>query len=67
MGITDTKDLKRLIRSEIIAQGACVDLNHIDVSNVGRLNGLFEETLFNGDMSNWNVTNAVTASDTHLI
>ena len=67
MGITDTKDLKRLIRSEIIAHGACVDLNHIDVSNVGRLNGLFEETLFNGDMSNWNVTNAVTASDTHLI
>lgn len=60
-GITDVDYLKRLVRDEIAMHGPAVDLNHIDVSGLDRFNGVFEDTPFVGNISQWNVSNAVVA------
>ena len=53
-----TKDeLKRIIKERIKEEGNEVDLNDIDVSQIKDMSYLFDETDFNGDISNWNVSN----------
>ena len=53
-----TKDeLKRIIKERIKEEGNEVDLNDIDVSQIKDMSYLFDETNFNGDISNWNVSN----------
>ena len=51
------RSLKALIREQIAIHGPTCDLNHIDVSQVTSMSGLFEYTKFNGDISKWNVSN----------
>lgn len=45
------RELKDMIDSEIAKQGNNADLNHIDISEISDLSGLFEDSNFNGDIS----------------
>ena len=51
------KELRDIILQRIEAEGNEVDLNDIDVSEITDMSELFRETNFNGDISNWNVSN----------
>src|SRR5579875_2315567 len=65
----DKKHLMKLIQEEIKLNGHNCNLNHIDVSNVTNMDSLFEETIdnnniyqFNVDISKWNMSNVVDMS-----
>ena len=51
------KELKDIILQRIKEEGKEVDLNDIDVSKITDMTSLFEGTDFNGDISEWNVSN----------
>ena len=51
------KALKDIILQRIKEEGKEVDLNDIDVSKITDMTSLFEGTDFNGDISEWNVSN----------
>ena len=50
-------ELKNIIFKRIKDEGNEVDLNDIDVSEITDMSNLFERTDFNGDISNWDVSN----------
>ena len=53
-----TKDeLKDIIKQKIESEGNECDLNDIDTSNITDMSSLFEDSEFNGNISNWNVSN----------
>ena len=53
-----TKDeLKDIIRDTIKEQGNNCDLNFIDTSKITDMSALFSDSKFNGDISNWDVSN----------
>ena len=51
------EELKDIISKRIKTEGKKADLNDIDVSKITDMSKLFEGTVFNGDISNWNVSN----------
>ena len=51
------KELKAIINKRIREEGSEVDLNDIDVSKITNMEDLFWGSEFNGDISNWNVSN----------
>lgn len=55
--LKDKEELKQMINDEIKKHGNRADLNHIDVSEITDLSGLFETSVFNGDISKWDVSN----------
>jgi surface protein len=60
--IASNETLKSLIKREIEQHGNQCDLNHIDVSNVTNMSGIFSYSKFNGDISNWNTANVTDMS-----
>ena len=58
----DQDELERMIRNELNTHGNKADLNHIDLSKIGNLSGLFRYTSFNGDISKWDVSNVMNMS-----
>ncbi len=57
------KELKYIIKKRIKEEGNEVDLNAINVSKIHDMEGLFWGTDFNGDISNWDVSNVTDMSD----
>ena len=51
------KELTSIIKQRINQEGPEVDLNDIDVSNITDMSYLFQFSHFNGDISQWNVSN----------
>ena len=51
------EELKDIISKRIKDGGNKVNLNDIDTSKITDMSNLFEKTKFNGDISNWNVSN----------
>ena len=49
--------LRELVLAAIASDGPQCNLNHIDVSKMTGMTGLFKNTNFNGDFSEWDVSN----------
>lgn len=58
---TNAQHLKELVQEHMQRLGPCCDLNHIDVSRVTIMDWLFKNSPFNGNISQWNTDNVVTA------
>ena len=56
------KELEEIIKERMIEQGEYCDLNDIDTSLITDMSWLFEESNFNGDISEWNVSNVLDMS-----
>lgn len=48
-----TEHLKELVNAEIALNGVHCDLNHIDISQLDSLCAVFQNSPFNGDISQW--------------
>lgn len=53
---TDKEHLKQLIKNETDINGHECSLNHIDVSKLTDMSFLFYNSLFNGNISEWNTS-----------
>ncbi len=54
---TDHAELKKAIVEHIERAGPHCSLNHLDVSQIVNFSELFENSVFDGDISQWNVSN----------
>ena len=57
------EELVNIIKQRIEQEGNEVDLNDIDVSKITDMSGLFGVTDFNGDISQWDVSNVTDMRD----
>ena len=61
--VNNKKELIELIKQRIKDQGPKCDLNDIDVSKVTDMSHLFYLSIFDGDISKWNVGSVVDMRD----
>lgn len=59
----DVNHLSDLIAAAILLNGPSVDLNHIDVSGITCMDGLFSMSTFTGDISRWDVSKVTSMDD----
>ena len=52
-----TEELRDIIKQRIETEGKEANLNDIDTSKITDMSNLFRELDFNGDISNWDVSN----------
>ena len=52
--------IEQIVRDEIKRLGKDADLNHINVSQVTNMDSVFSGTNFQGDISQWDVSNVIT-------
>ena len=64
--IASDSNIRPIVISEIERLGNHANLNHIDVSQVKNMHGLFADHTFNGDISMWDVSNVVDMSGMFL-
>ena len=57
--VCDDTNISAVVAEEIETQGESANLNHLDVSGVTDLSGLFSDSQFNGDISAWDVSNVI--------
>ncbi len=55
--VTSREELAQLIDATIYHEGPHCDLNHLDISAVTDLSKLFQNNGFEGDISQWDVSN----------
>ncbi len=55
--------LRELIAQAMAAHGERADLNHIDVGAISNFDGLFQNSAFNGDISQWDVSQGLYADN----
>ena len=60
--VTDRAMLKQLIADAMKTSGPQCSLNHLDVSGITDMSGLFFHSDFNGDISKWDVLNVTNMS-----
>lgn len=53
----DKKELMHMIDDEVVKNGPTCSLNHIDVSEITDMSCLFRNSIFDGDITNWDVSN----------
>lgn len=53
----DKKELMRMIDDEVVKNGPICSLNHIDVSEITDMEGVFRLSIFDGDITDWDVSN----------
>jgi surface protein len=53
----NNENIERLVKNKIGLVNHEADLNHLDVSNVTDMKGIFKNSQFNGDISKWDVSN----------
>ncbi len=51
------RHLHDLITKEIKSNGIKCSLNHIDISKIPNISYLFQDSTFNGDISEWDTSN----------
>lgn len=56
------EELRKLVEDRIKKEGRNVDLNDIDTSKITDMTGIFKDLSFNGNISNWNVSNVTNMS-----
>ena len=56
--VNNSNTLREAVLAAISKYGPSVDLNHIDVGGVDNFDGLFKDTEFCGDVSQWNMAQA---------
>ena len=54
--VNSRNELKELIDQILTERGLRADLNDIDVSRISNMDYLFESSLFDGDISKWDVS-----------
>ena len=55
--VRNKRELKELINQRIVRYGYNCNLNDIDVSKITDMSELFQDSKFNGDISEWDVSN----------
>lgn len=55
--VKDKAELQQIISYIVYEIDPCANLNWLDVSKITNMNGLFHETPFNGNISDWDVSN----------
>lgn len=53
----DKKELMHMIDDEVVKNGKKCSLNHIDVSGITDMSTVFRQSVFDGDITDWDVSN----------
>lgn len=55
--------IKKIVKQEIAKYGNRTDLNHVDISRMTNMRGMFNYSDFNGDISNWDTSRVTDMSE----